>query len=61
MCRKCYVHPAVLEQYFSGAMLAAVEAEVAEEVDKHINALKKEEHALLHLLSHKVGEAMGKG
>ena len=51
VCRKCYIHPAVLEQYFSGAMLQAVEAEVAEEVDKQLVSLRSEEHALLHMLS----------
>lgn len=51
VCRKCYIHPAVLEQYFSGAMLQAVEAEVAEEVDKQLVDLRSEEHALLHMLS----------
>ena len=53
VCRKCYVHPAVLEHYFSGAMLEAVEAEVSEQVDKQLASLREEEHALLHLLSHK--------
>ena len=51
VCRKCYIHPAVLEQYFSGAMLKAVEAEVADEVDKQLVSLRSEEHALLHMLS----------
>lgn len=51
VCRKCYIHPAVLEQYFSGAMLKAVEDEVAEEVDKQLINLRAEEHALLHMLS----------
>ena len=53
VCRKCYVHPAVLEHYFSGAMLEAMEAEVSDEVDKRLSALRAEEHALLHLLAHK--------
>ena len=53
VCRKCYVHPAVLEHYFSGAMLEAVEAEVAEQVDKQLASLRAEEYALLHLLTHK--------
>jgi DNA topoisomerase I len=51
VCRKCYVHPAVLERYFSGAMLAAVQAEVAEVVDQQLHALREEEHALLKLLA----------
>ena len=54
VCRKCYVHPAVLEGYFSGAMLGAMEAEVTEEVDKQLHALRAEELSLLNLLTHKV-------
>ncbi len=54
VCRKCYVHPAVLEGYFSGAMLGAMEAEVTEEVDKQLHALRAEELSLLQMLSHKV-------
>ncbi len=50
VCRKCYVHPAVLDQYLSGTMLQALESEVAEEVDKQIRALRDEELALLKLL-----------
>ena len=53
VCRKCYVHPAVLEGYFSGAMLEAVEAEVKEEVDKQLHALRAEELSLLQMLTHK--------
>ncbi len=52
ICRKCYVHPAVLEHYFSGAMLEAVEAE---EVDPTLVKLRDEEQALLHLLAHRNG------
>ncbi len=54
VCRKCYVHPAVLDRYLSGEMLDAVEEEVKLEVDKQLHALKQEEHALLHLLDHHV-------
>lgn len=52
ICRKCYVHPAVLEHYFSGAMLEAVEAE---EVDPKLVKLRDEEQALLHLLANHNG------
>ena len=57
VCRKCYVHPAVLERYFSGDMLQAVETEVAEQVDKQLKHLRDEEYALLRLLNHKIEEA----
>ena len=54
ICRKCYVHPAVLEHYFSGAMLEAVEAE---EVDPTLVKLRDEEQALLYLLAHRNGRS----
>ena len=57
VCRKCYIHPAVLEHYFSGAMLEAIESEVAEQVDRQLNDLRTEEQALLRLLAHKLASA----
>jgi DNA topoisomerase-1 len=57
VCRKCYIHPAVLEQYYSGAMLQAIETEVAEQVDRQLKDLREEEFALLRLLSHKAEAA----
>ncbi len=58
VCRKCYIHPAVLEHYFSGAMLEAVETEVAEQVDRQLKDLRDEEFALLSLLARKVEKAV---
>ena len=61
VCRKCYVHPAVLETYMSGAMLDAFRKEVAKEVerevDKNLHELRDEEHALLKLLNQKLAKA----
>ena len=54
VCRKCYIHPAVLEHYFSGAMLEAIKTEVAEQVDRQLHNLRDEEFALLRLLARKV-------
>ena len=50
VCRKCYVHPAVLDAYLSGAMFEGVRAEVKKEVDRQIAALREEELSLLNLL-----------
>ena len=57
VCRKCYIHPAVLEHYFSGAMLEAVESEVKEQVDRQLHDLREEEFAVMRLLGHKVRKA----
>jgi DNA topoisomerase-1 len=53
VCRKCYIHPAVLDLYLSGAMLEAAEREVAEQVDRQLDGLRAEELALLRLLAGK--------
>jgi len=61
VCRKCYVHPAVLETYMSGAMVQAVRKEIAHEVekelDKDIHALRDEEQELLKMLEQKLAKA----
>jgi DNA topoisomerase-1 len=53
VCRKCYVHPQVIESYMSGTMVKAFETEVIKEVEKSPHALRKEELDLLRLLEEK--------
>jgi DNA topoisomerase-1 len=57
VCRKCYVHPAVLESYMGREMLTAFEQEVKREVDKQLQALRQEELDVLHLLEHRPRKA----
>ena len=57
VCRKCYVHPAILETYIGGAMRKEFEQEVKHEVDKQLHALRKEELDVLHLLEHRLAKA----
>jgi DNA topoisomerase I len=69
VCRKCYVHPAVLDAYMGGEMglkqaASAVkeagkdlEHALEEEITKDPNALRAEEHALLKLLRGNVAKA----
>jgi DNA topoisomerase I len=54
VCRKCYVHPAVLETYFGGAMIKTVRQRVEEET---ATALRQEEVSLLHLLQKRLAAA----
>jgi DNA topoisomerase-1 len=49
VCRKCYVHPAVLETYLSAGEKAAAKKRVRE-IEKQVKALRKEEQALVELL-----------
>lgn len=55
VCRKCYVHPAVLDTYFSGVMIDSVKQRVEQEAAAH--ALRQEESALLDLLKKRLAAA----
>ena len=50
VCRKCYVHPAVLEAYLGGMSTKEAKEKIEEEIEEHTTALKREELALLELL-----------
>jgi DNA topoisomerase I len=57
VCRKCYVHPAVLDTYFGGEMLKTVKKHVEEETAASPPALRQEEVTLLHLLQKRLALA----
>lgn len=50
ICKKCYVHPAVLEAYLGGITVKQAKAELDEEINEHVSALRHEERILLQLL-----------
>ncbi|MEO8724772.1 MAG: DNA topoisomerase IB [Acidobacteriaceae bacterium] len=54
VCRKCYVHPAVLECYLSGAMVEIFRQRVEQEGADPAHALWEEESALLRLLQQRI-------
>jgi DNA topoisomerase-1 len=56
VCRKCYVHPAVLDTYFSGGLIKSLEKQVEEETAHAPHALRQEEVALLHLLKKRLAQ-----
>jgi DNA topoisomerase-1 len=53
VCRKCYVHPAVLEAYLGGIPLAVAEEKLDAEIAKKAAELREEELAFLFLLQQK--------
>ncbi len=63
VCRKCYVHPAVLERYLSGPMAAKTMKAVTEQVEQEIederssHSLEQDEAALIDLLQQRLTEA----
>jgi len=54
VCRKCYVHPAVLEAYMGGITARAAQYKLDEEMAEHAEALRREERALLELLKQRL-------
>jgi DNA topoisomerase I len=56
VCRKCYVHPAVLDAYLTGAMSTLL-ADLKPSTSTHPHALRPEESALMHLLEQQLAQA----
>jgi DNA topoisomerase-1 len=50
ICRKCYVHPEVLNAYIEGKLLLEIKDEVEEELRRDLPRLKPEEAAVLAML-----------
>jgi DNA topoisomerase I len=50
VCRKCYVHPAVLDVYLNGGMETAFKRKMQRALSKSSKLLQREERALIHLL-----------
>ena len=61
ICRKCYVHPHVIDSYLDGSLLADIKHEVEAELSEDADQLKPEEAALLGLLSRRIGRDVKAG
>lgn len=55
ICRKCYVHPEVVQSYLDGQLIEAVKREIDEELREDLAQLEPEEAALLALLRKRLG------
>ena len=50
VCRKCYVHPTVLESYLSGNLIEGLKVRTDEAIKENIQDLREEEIAVLRFL-----------
>jgi len=50
VCRKCYVHPSVLENYLSGNLIEGLKTRTEEAMREEIQDLREEEMAVLRFL-----------
>ncbi|WP_075797734.1 DNA topoisomerase IB [Roseomonas gilardii] len=60
VCRKCYVHPDLLEGYLAGGLVMEVAEEAGQELRDRIGTLRPEEAAVLALLTRLRGGGSGK-
>jgi len=54
ICRKCYVHPAVLDAYLDGAALEVMRERTEEKLAEDLHALQPEEAAVLAMLQQRL-------
>ena len=54
ICRKCYVHPEIVNSYLSGELLLEIKQEVDAELRENLPRLKPEEAAVLALLERRI-------
>jgi DNA topoisomerase-1 len=54
VCRKCYVHPAVLEAYLDGAALQVLRERTEEQLTEELHNLPPEEAAVLAMLEERL-------
>ena len=57
ICRKCYVHPAVIDAYLEGDTVETVKDRVEQELAESLADLPPEEAAVLTLLHHRLDQA----
>jgi DNA topoisomerase-1 len=60
VCRKCYVHPAVLDAYLDGTTIDVI-TKHASRLLRKFNGLSREEVAVLALLQHRLLRSRGRG
>ena len=58
VCRKCYVHPAIIDAYMDGDTVASIKERAGKELAQHLHDLDPEEAAVLALLHERL-DAVG--
>jgi DNA topoisomerase-1 len=54
ICRKCYVHPAIIDAYLDGTMLDSLKQLAEQEMTDSLRELRPQEAAVLALLQHRL-------
>ena len=59
ICRKCYIHPAVISKYMDGTLARALRIKADSELTDHLHDLKPEEAAVLAFLREELERRSG--
>jgi DNA topoisomerase-1 len=54
VCRKCYIHPAILDSYLDGSLLNTLKERAQKELVESLDELRPEEAAVLGLLQQRL-------
>lgn len=54
VCRKCYIHPAIIETYLEGNLLETLQQRAEQELSRKLHRLQPEEAAVLALLQQRL-------
>lgn len=60
VCRKCYVHPGILDSYLAGDTISTIRQRARGRIDRSLSRLKPEEAAVLVLLEGRLGKEISK-
>jgi DNA topoisomerase-1 len=52
VCRKCYIHPVILDSYLAGSTIATIRQRAERKIDRSLAQLKPEEASVLVLIQH---------
>ena len=55
ICRKCYIHPGVVDAYLDGNLLLEVQKDIDKQLSEDMEALRAEEAAVLSFLHARIG------
>ncbi len=54
VCRKCYIHPMVIDTYMEGGLAKALKNRIEQKLKRSLHQLKPEEAAVMTLLQHRL-------
>jgi DNA topoisomerase-1 len=61
ICRKCYVHPAIIDTYLSGSLAQDLAHRIEDELEHSLHSLSPEEAAVLAFLQKRLEHEAGNG